>query len=76
MEALVRMIATLQVEADMIESHAHKLINTASELTDSEEQHNLLLLADEEGERAANIRQQIEALNLRLCEGLHPPLEY
>jgi len=67
MQSLEREIAVLRVEADMAESHAQKLIDTASLLTDRDEQHNLLLLADEEGQQAANIREAIQRLkgNLR-----------
>ena len=76
MESLVRMITTLQVEADMIESHAHKLIDAASRMTDSDEQHNLLSLANEEGQQAANIRKEIQLLKDRLCEGSTPAAQY
>jgi hypothetical protein len=66
MTSLRREIAVLQVEADMIESHVHKLVETASQLTDSDDQHNLLLLADEETDEATTIRIQIQLLKERM----------
>jgi hypothetical protein len=63
-----RMIATLEVEAKMIESHSERLVSRASELTDLELHRELLELADEESIQAGMIRHQIRLLQDHLAE--------
>ncbi len=68
MQSLEHVIAILKVEASMIESHADKLVRMASVVTDLEQQHQLLQLAEEEKARAETIRHQIRLLQDHLGE--------
>jgi hypothetical protein len=67
MQRLGRVIATLAVEARMIESHAQKLTRAASGL-DQEQQRQILQLAEEETMRAETPRQQICLLQDHLVQ--------
>ena len=58
-EKLERVIATLEVEAAMIESHAQRLLEMVPSLAGNEQRHEMLELAKEETERAEAIRRQI-----------------
>ena len=58
MRTLKQVIVTLEIEAGMIESHAEKLVRTASALTDEERKREILQLAEEETARAETIRRQ------------------
>ena len=58
-EKLERVIATLEVEAAMIESHAQRLLEMVPSLAGNEQRHEMLELAQEETERAEAIRRQI-----------------
>jgi hypothetical protein len=62
MQPVQRMIATLEIEASMIESHAEKLVSVASVTTDDEQKRELLQLSNEETLRADTIRRQIRLL--------------
>ncbi len=55
-EKLERVIAALEVEAAMIESHAQRLLEVPS-LAGNEQRHEMLELAQEETERAEAIRR-------------------
>ncbi len=58
-----REIATLTVEAAMLELHAEQLSHRVSSVLPlSEQQKQLMQLASEESERAEAIRRQIHAL--------------
>ena len=61
-EKLERVIATLEVEAAMMESHAKKLSNIAPHLADPEQHREMMALAREEADRAEAIRRQIRLL--------------
>ena len=61
-EKLERVIATLEVEAAMIESHAQRLLEMVPSLAVDEQQHEMLQLAQEETERAEAIKRQIRLL--------------
>lgn len=68
MEKLERMLAALEVEAAMAESHGEKLLFTASSVEDPERQRELLQLAAEEKRSAEVIRLQIRLLRDHLGE--------
>ncbi len=61
-EKLERVIATLEVEAAMIESHARRLLEMVPSLAVDEQRHEMLHLAQEETERAEAIKRQIRLL--------------
>ena len=61
-EKLERVIATLEVEAAMIESHAQRLLEMVPFLAGDEQRHETLQLAQEETERAEAIKRQIRLL--------------
>ena len=61
-EKLERVIATLEVEAAMIESHAERLLEMVPSLAGDEQRHEMLQLAQEETERAEAIKRQIRLL--------------
>ncbi len=61
-EKLERVIAALEVEATMIESHANKLSKIAPHLADPEQHREIMVLAKEEADRAEAIRRQIRLL--------------
>lgn len=61
-EELERVIAALEVEAAMIESHANRLFDMVPNLTDSEQQREMTTLSKEEADRAETIRRQIRLL--------------
>ena len=61
-EKLERVIATLEVEAAMIESHAQRLLEMVPSLAGNEQRHEMLELAQEETERAEAIKRQIRLL--------------
>ena len=54
--------AALEVEAQMMESHAKRLSAIAPQLADPETQREILKLSQEEAERAEGIRRQIRML--------------
>ena len=58
-EKLERVIAALEIEAAMIESHAQRLLEMVPSLAGNEQRHEMLELAKEETERAEAIRRQI-----------------
>jgi hypothetical protein len=68
MKSLNRMIAILEVEAGMVESHVNKLGQMANVIKDEEHRRELLRLADEEETRAQNIRHQICLLQVHLVD--------
>ncbi|HEY6770544.1 MAG TPA: hypothetical protein VI386_37850 [Candidatus Sulfotelmatobacter sp.] len=61
-EQLERVIAALEVEAAMIESHAQRLLKMVPSLAGNEQRHEMLQLAKEETERAEAIKRQIRVL--------------
>ena len=61
-EKLERVIATLEVEAAMIESHAQRHLEMVPSLAGNEQRHEMLELAQEETERAEAIKRQIRLL--------------
>jgi hypothetical protein len=61
-DKLERVIAALEVEAAMIESHAKRLSNIAPHLADPEQHREIVALAQEEADRAEAIRRQIRLL--------------
>ena len=61
-DKLERVIAALEVEAAMIESHAKRLSNFAPHLADPEQHREIIGLAKEEADRAEAIRRQIRLL--------------
>jgi hypothetical protein len=65
-EELERVIAALEVEAAMIESHAQRLLETVPSLAGDEQRRELRQLAKEETERAEAIKRQIRLLQDRL----------
>ena len=68
MNSLARMIATLQIEASMIESHATKLLSLAGGSPDQHSRSELLGLAEEESAKAEMIRHQARLLQGHLDE--------
>jgi hypothetical protein len=68
MQPFHRMIATLEAEAAMIESHAAELIARAYEFPECERRSQLLQLADEESTESAKIRHEIRLLRDHLKE--------
>jgi hypothetical protein len=56
-ERMERVIAALEVEIGMIESHAERLLEMVSALAGEQQRHKLLLLAKEEKERAEAIKK-------------------
>jgi len=66
MKTTERIIAILNAEVGMIESHAYKLVEAAFAVMDEREQQALLQLADEETARAKSIRQHIVRLRNHL----------
>jgi cell division protein FtsB len=61
-EKLKRVIAVLEVEAAMIESHAQRLLEMVPSLAGDEQRHEMLQLAKEETDTAEAIRRQIRLL--------------
>ena len=61
-EKLERVIAALEVEAAMIESHAQRLLAMVPSLAGDEQRQEMLQLAKEETDRAAAIKRQIRLL--------------
>jgi len=61
-EKLERVIAALEVEAAMIESHVQRLLEMVPSLAGNEQRHEMLELAQEEAERAEAIKRQIRLL--------------
>ena len=59
MKSLNQMIAILEVEAGMIESHVEKLAKMVTGSRDEEHRRELLRLAEEEGTRAQMLRHQV-----------------
>jgi hypothetical protein len=59
MKSLSQLIATLEVEAGMIESHVSKLATMATVIRDEEQRLELLRLAQEEAREAQEIRNQV-----------------
>jgi hypothetical protein len=57
-----RVIAALEVEASMTEAHARSLRQTASSTVDAKKQKVMLGLAQEEADKAAEIRRHIHDL--------------
>jgi hypothetical protein len=69
MKSLNQLIAILEVEAAMIESHVGKLATMATVTGDEEHRLELLRLADEEATEAQQIRHQVCLLRDHLDEG-------
>jgi hypothetical protein len=67
-KALNQMVAILEVEAGMIESHVNKLAKMATLIQNEEHRRELLQLAEEEGTRAQKIRHQVLLLRDHLVE--------
>ena len=61
-EKLERVIAALEVEAAMIESHAQRLLEMVPSLAGDEQRHEMRQLAKEETDRAEAIKRQIRLL--------------
>jgi adenylylsulfate kinase-like enzyme len=61
-EKLERVITALEVEAEMIELHAQRLLEMVPSLAGDEQRHELLQLANEEADRAEAIKRQIRLL--------------
>jgi hypothetical protein len=61
-EKLERVIAALEIEAAMIESHAQRLLEMVLSLAGDEQRREMLELAAEETERAEAIKRQIRLL--------------
>ncbi len=61
-EKLKRVIAALEVEAAMIESHAQRLLEMVPSLAGDEQRHEVLQLAKEETDTAEAIKRQIRLL--------------
>ena len=61
-EKLTRVIAALEVEAAMIESHAQRLLELVPSLAGDEQRHEMLQLAKEETDTAEAIKRQIRLL--------------
>ncbi len=61
-EKLERVIAALEVEAAMMESHAQRLLEMVPSLASDEQRHEMLRLAKEETDRAEAIKRQIRLL--------------
>ncbi len=61
-EKLKRVIAALEVEAAMIESHAQRLLEMVPSLAGAEQRHEVLQLAKEESDTAEVIKRQIRLL--------------
>jgi hypothetical protein len=66
---LERVIAALEVEAIMMESHAKRLSDVVPHLPDPEQQRELVKLAREEADRAEEIRRQVRLLRDHLRTG-------
>jgi hypothetical protein len=64
-----RVIAALEVEASMTETHARSLRQTASSLVDAKKQKAMLGLAQEEADKAASIRRHIHDLQEQTRSG-------
>ena len=65
-EKLKRVVAALEVEAAMIESHAQRLLEMVPSLAGDEQRHEILQLAKEETDTAEAIKRQIRLLQDRL----------
>ena len=61
-EKLERVIAALEVEAAMMESHARRVLEMVPSLAGDEQRHEMLQLAKEETDRAEAIKRQIRLL--------------
>jgi hypothetical protein len=61
-EKLERVIAALEVEAAMMESHAQRLLEMVPSLAGDKQRHEMLQLAKEETDRAEAIKRQIRLL--------------
>ena len=61
-EKLKRVIAALEVEVAMIESHAQRLLEMVPSLAGDEQRHEVLQLAKEETDTAEAIKRQIRLL--------------
>ncbi len=61
-ENLAGVIAALEVEAAMIESHAQRLLEMMPSLVGDEQRHEMLQLANDETDRAEAIKRQIRLL--------------
>ena len=61
-EKIERVIAALEVEAAMMESHAQRLLEMVPSLAGDEQRHEMLRLAKEETDRAEAIKRQIRLL--------------
>ena len=61
-EKLERVIAALEVEAAMMESHAQRLLEMVPSLAGDEQRHEMMWLAKEESDRADAIKRQIRLL--------------
>ena len=58
----LRAIAALEVELAMTEAHAKRLSTVAPNSADTEQQHAMAALVQEENDRAEILRQQIHLL--------------
>ena len=61
-EKLELVITALEVEAEMIELHAQRLLEMVPSLAGDEQRKEMLQLAEEETDRAEAIRRQIRLL--------------
>ena len=61
-EKLERVIAALEVEAAMMESHAQRVLEMVPSVAGGEQRHEMLQLAKEETDRAEAIKRQIRLL--------------
>lgn len=57
-----RDIAALEVELAMTEAHAKRLLNTAPNLADPNQQHEMAALIKEESDRAEQLRNKLRLL--------------
>jgi predicted outer membrane protein len=71
MKSLNQIIAVLEVEAGMIESHVKKLAKLSTGIRDEEHRRELQQLAEEEETRAQKIRHHVLLLRDHLDER-HP----
>lgn len=61
-EKVERVIAALEGEAAMMESHANRLFAMVTHLRDADKQREMTALSKEEADRAETIRRQIRLL--------------
>ena len=61
-ENLAGVIAALEVEPTMIESHARRLLEMVPSMAGDEQRHEMLQLAKDETDRAEAIKRQIRLL--------------